>query len=83
MSARVLARVPGAGVLDIEPSADDREGVVALAAFAVVSAAALAWSFVALSGESGTGVFTTSICDEVGASDAWYNQCVSDIFTSG
>ena len=73
--------VPGAGVLDIEPSADDREGVAALGAFGLVAAAALAGSLAFFAGDSGgNGVFGTSLCDEVAQSDAWYLQCVSDVF---
>ena len=81
VAARVLSGVPGAGVLDIEPSADDREGVAALGAFGLVAAAALAGSLAFFAGDSGSnGVFGTSLCDEVAQSDAWYLQCVSDVF---
>ena len=34
----------------------------------------------ALGGEGGTAIFESSACDEVATSDAWYLQCVSDLF---
>ena len=76
--AAILVGVPGAGALDIEPLADEREGALALAAFALVVASVLAVS-VSL-GDSGTGAFGASACDEVGESAYWYSQCVSDLF---
>lgn len=76
---RVLVGVPGAGPLDIEPLTDDREGPIALGLFALVVVAVLSVS-VSVVGDA-TGVWGTSLCDEVGVvGDFAYNQCVSDIF---
>ena len=78
VASRVLARTPGAGSLDIEPLEDDAEAAVALGGFAAITAVALAIS-IQLLGQQ-TGVFGFSPCDDVANSDAWYAQCVSDLF---
>ena len=79
VASRVLVGVPGAGPLDIEPLADEREGVVALVVFSLVSAAVLSLSVSALG--DATGVWGVSLCDEVGTSGTFaYDQCVSDLF---
>lgn len=79
VSATVLAGVPGAGPLDIEPMADSAEGALALGLFALVAAGALATSINVLG--VGTGVFGYSFCDEVaGGNMLDYTQCVSDVF---
>ena len=81
VAAAVLAGVPGAGTLDIEPLADENEGRIALGVFALIATAALAAS-VGSFGEA-TGVFGTSPCDEVirlGMGDYAFSQCVSDLF---
>ena len=90
--ARVLAGVPGAGVLDVEPMDPEdggREPAVALAAFALVTGVAAVAVAGALSGEA-TGVSfgdndNSAICDEMMASlgstrSQDYSQCVSDLF---
>ena len=86
--ARVLSGVPGAGSLDIEPMADEREGLVALVAFAAIMTAALSASLaIGLGGDHGAtglaGEWGASVCDEVGSpGDDWgYSQCVSDLYT--
>ena len=84
--ARVLSGVPGAGPLDIEPMADEREGLVALVAFAILMSAALSASLaLGLGGDHGAtglaGEWGASICDEIGSPGDWgYTQCVSDLF---
>jgi hypothetical protein len=90
--ARVLAGVPGAGVLDVEPMDPEDGGwepAVALAAFALVTGVAAVAVAGALSGEA-TGVSfgdndNSAICDEMMASlgstrSQDYSQCVSDLF---
>jgi hypothetical protein len=85
--ARVLSGVPGAGPLDIEPMADEREGLVALTGFAVLMSVALAASLaIGLGGDHGAtglaGEWGASVCDEIGSpGDMGYNQCVSDLYT--
>ena len=79
VAAGVLAGVPGAGPLDIEPLADEREGTLALAAFALVVVVVLSWS-VGVVGDA-TGAFGSTPCDEVNFESAWaYSQCVADLF---
>lgn len=79
VAAGVLAGVPGAGPLDIEPMADEREGVIALGAFALVAAGLLSWSVSAIG--DATGVWGSTPCDEVNFESAWaYSQCVADLF---
>ena len=92
MRARVLAGVPGAGVLDVEPMDPEdggREPAVALAAFALVGGVAAVTIAGAL-GDEATGVAfgdnaNSAICDEMMASigstrSQDYSQCVSDLF---
>lgn len=71
-----LSGVPGAGVLDVDPSED---GPAAVGVFALGTASLLAASIGALGRE--TGVFGSTICDEVAgaASEGWFSQCVSDL----
>ena len=91
--ARVLAGVPGAGVLDVEPMDPEdggREPAVALAAFALVTGVAAVAVAGFVSGEA-TGVsfgdnVNSAICDEMMASlgstrSQDYSQCVSDLFS--
>ena len=91
--ARVLAGVPGAGVLDVEPMDPEdggREPAVALAAFALATGVAAVAVAGYLSGEA-TGVSfgdnaNSAICDEMMASigstrSQDYSQCVSDLFS--
>ena len=75
----MLAGVPGAGSLDIEPLADEREGVVALGAFGLIAVAALAASL-QLGGATGGSVGLPPQCDELADSAYGYLQCVSDVF---
>ena len=82
--ARVLSGVPGAGALDIEPLADEREGTVALGAFAAITVGAMsAFLLSAAGGEAAAGqVFGESICDEIVSRNSRdYIQCVSDLYT--
>ena len=92
MRARVLAGVPGAGVLDVEPMDPEdggREPAVALAAFALVGGVA-AVAIAGALGDEATGVAfgdnaNSAICDEMMASigstrSQDYSQCVSDLF---
>ena len=85
--ARVLSGVPGAGTLDIEPMADEREGLVALVGFAVLMSTALTASLaLGLGGDHGAvglaGEWGASVCDEIGSPGDWgYSQCVSDLYT--
>ena len=67
-------------MLDIEALADENEAVAGLTAFAIVATAGLVALGAALGGEGGTAIFESSACDEVATSDAWYLQCVSDLF---
>ena len=91
--ARVLAGVPGAGVLDVEPMDPEdggREPAVALVAFALVTGVAAVAVAGFVSGEA-TGVsfgdnVNSAICDEMMASlgstrSQDYSQCVSDLFS--
>ena len=80
--SRVLVGVPGAGTLDIEPMDDEREGSVALAAFAVLMLGAVIAALVTgLGGQVSTvnSDFGASLCDEVAAS--YYGQCVNDLYS--
>lgn len=79
--ASLLVGVPGAGAFDIEPLEDERESSVALAIFALVSAAGLCASYLALGGGE-AHLFETAgtVCESVAESPYWYNQCVSDLF---
>lgn len=79
VKARVLAGVPGAGELDIDPMEDENEGVVALSAFALVSLVASTFFFNQLGGDAISTPFTTALCDEVAGTADW-GQCVSDMY---
>ena len=78
VAASALAGVPGAGVLDIEPLADERESTIALAAFALVVVGAVSFTVASVGG--GSEGFGETLCDELGATSAGYSQCVSDLF---
>lgn len=79
VAAAVLVGVPGAGPLDIDPLQDESEGAIALGAFAIIVAATLAVSARVIG--DGTGVFGSSLCDEVLSESLMvYTQCISDVF---
>ena len=90
--ARVLTGVPGAGVLDIEPTEGGAEAAAAVSAFAVVAAVGIAVSAALIGGEANGIAFgeneNSRICDEVvnagmrseAYQSPWYSQCVSDLF---
>lgn len=86
--SRVLAGVPGAGVLDVEPNEDESEAPLALAIFGMLTAAGLAISAGAFGGTEGVPFGeneASQVCDSMMASigatsSEAYSQCVSDLY---
>ncbi|KAL1530515.1 hypothetical protein AB1Y20_001416 [Prymnesium parvum] len=86
--SRVLARVPGAGVLDVEPG-DDAEGAFAIGAFAIVALGVAGCIASAIAGDARGVDFAdsarTAMCEQMMAtigskSSQAYLQCISDLF---
>ena len=69
--------------MDIEPLADEREGTLALGAFAAITVFAMSvFLLAAAGGEAAAGQeFGESICDELSGNARDYIQCVSDLYT--